>query len=227
MKSVLWAGCNFADEFFVIKNGIFKNFRKAGGINNCFIPDAKNQYLTMGGGVAKFLLSEQLSASTIDFVIGYDCSLDKFEADWLHIPYIDALPNLDLLKLDKEKYKVISCDFCHPKQEITSIGRIVENLQYCDVIFDNYNCPGPRYQEHLEDEQIWVLHSPIGSTVSNNGNLYRYDILKKDYIFTIGAGDHFAAAFIEARLQDYDLRQSQELAHSKVATWLEEINEQL
>jgi len=207
------------------------NRREHGGIKNCEIDGFDNQYVGCEYGAANFLLSSRMQESCVDFK--YSINLDNSylycytaPCEWLHIAYIDALPNLDLSKLSKKIFKNISCDFCHPQTDIVKPEVIRKNLGYCDIIFDDRELYGTHHPG-FNEKQLIVLHNKDGSVAWYSIDMYRYDSMAKPYIFSVGAGDRFAAAFIEARLQEFDIKRSQEFAHNKVGKWLEEVNRDL
>lgn len=229
MKRVIWFGNWFEDHYHIIKDGKYQVKYEDGGICNCKIDGLENRYFHEhdSPGEAHFLLSQGLQESAVDFKCSVDLtekSLIKYAdaADWLHIAYIDALPNLDLAKVSKEKYKVISCDFCEPKTKLVPDDVLVRNLKCCDYVFcGNFKL---EVYDALNPSAVFIKHMPNGSRAFLGNDSYVSITIPKNYIFTVGAGDRFATAFIEARLNQFDLRQSQELAHDKVGKWLEEVN---
>lgn len=237
-KRVIWAGNRFYDRYLIIKNNRFKDISHDGGTRNCYIEGLDNVYQDSGCASAQFLLSEKCQDSAVNFgpsvLMDESFINDCTFADWLHIAYIDALPNLDLSKVDKTLFKVISCDFCEPKTKIVSDEVLGRNLEYCDYIFNNVplgngdtNEYDWRYKLICKTGACYIYHDEQGGTVSIKDRDILYDVDRKGYIFTIGAGDRFAAAFIEARLQEFDIKRSQEFAHKKVGKWLEEVNRDL
>lgn len=227
MKSVIWAGCAFNDHYFIsTKNGV-KHEADDGGIYNCKINGVENLYDNVGFDEAKFVINKYGTESDVSFkhCVKFTEKDICGKADWLHIAYIDALPNLDLSKLDKSRYGKISCDFCNSFPNPDK-KRIIENLHYCDFIFDNYNGQLPwYYYEH--SNSVHILHNPSGSLLIDKTMACKECCAEKKYKFTVSAGDRFAAAFIEASLKGLSLTKCQAFAHRKVKEWLEGVNENL
>lgn len=246
MKKVLWAGNYIHDHFYIIKNGRFINKFVAGGIFNCGVDNAENHHVSYGYGEANFLISGYKDSKSEAFVNSEQSVVDfgptvklnsrLFEygyCDWLHIAYLDALPLLDLSQINRKQFGKISCDFCHPKDKLVDDEVIKKNLDYCDVIFDKFggNTSKLYPYDKWREKSVVILHNAGGSMIyrgSGSGNdSVVFNQKPLDYMFTVGAGDRFAAAFIEAKLNGrYDL-DAQVVAHNKVNAWLEKVNNEL
>lgn len=227
---VIWAGLNFIDHFYIVKNNKFTSWiGKDGGIYNCKIlsPTVYNQHISLGCGTARFTINKYGTDREVDFYKseGFYSSLDKIVADWLHIAYIDALPGLDLSKLDLSGVKTISCDFCncYPK---TNINEVNSNLLKCDYIFDNYYSNN-KSKFSIPVESLYVEHDKTTSCITKDCVKAYMPIASSDFVFTTGAGDKWASFFIESKLSGQDNRVAMKYAHLNTRIWLEDINAQI
>lgn len=224
MKKVIWAGCAFNDYYYIMTPNGFKYETEEGGIKNCIISSVENCYDFRGWDDAKFVINSHGIESDVSFK--YSKKFSEFDifgkADWLHIAYIDALPMLDLTKIDRERFGKISCDFCH-KYPNPDKQRIYDNVKCCDVIFNNWGKHNPNYYDSTNN-QIHVIHSPNGSLVIQGQRSSQKFLSERDYLFTVSAGDRLAAAFIESQMRGDDIVVSQEFAHEKVEKWLQNVN---
>lgn len=120
---------------------------------------------------------------------------EPIDADWHHIAYLDRV-NIDLSKWSKGN---ISADLCDNNLDISQ-------LKYVDYLFLSAELYDFDAILALPNKHK-IIHSPDNITVISNGSMIKYDIVSKVRgLNVLGAGDYFAAHYINAALDnDIDL----------------------
>ena len=245
----MWAGNAFKDKIISLKDSEINHKQEIyGGLHNCNIPGAINYYRSVLDcdnksasrcvvvhntkncvGIAEFASEDlEFNARHLNYFSG--------KMDWLHITYIDALPNLRLSEVDLRKFDKISCDFCYSYENMPQ-DILLENLKYCDIVFGNTGKNiKEQYLDKMKNKGIIVLHEPWGFEVHCNYLVSSWSIQSvidkcyKKYPFTLSAGDRFAAFMIEEMLKDSWKEEESYcdagvVAYNKVQEWLQKVNE--
>ena len=118
------------------------------------------------------------------------------QSNWSHIAYINQIKNLDFLN---DLTSTISADKTKESPELCL--PYLNKLDYLflskEDLFDDIKTIG-------KEVKNWVIaHDPFGSVYSNGEEIFEYKLPKNKYLNNInvlGAGDAFAAAFINEKI---------------------------
>ena len=121
--------------------------------------------------------------------------------DWNHIAYINQINNLSFIE---NINSTISADLTKENPELCI--NYLEKIDYLflskEDLFDDILTIGKKVKQ-------WVIaHHPTGSVYSNGKEIFEFKLPNKNYLNNInvlGAGDSFAAAFINESLYNKDL----------------------
>lgn len=206
MKRLLLFGKEYRDTIMVINNlnegetnECHNIINKLGGIHNFKEFEFKLwnvEYLNSGLKEA-YILSDTKTSKRTSFVNNrLDSSVSKNQideinskSDWLHIAYIDDIECYE--KLDEISIP-FSIDFCTNKCR-KSFANIINKAI---VVFDSRE--RKKLYENILTNTTLVLHDEFGvEVISNNKTLFKLDNEPLKNLNVNGAGDLFAAAFIE------------------------------
>ena len=157
---------------------------------------------------------------------------------WHHIMYLDTLTNLteDVL-ISMANDGIVSADLCLNYYTPERKNWIISMLQYINylIISDeeaksltnvfssgqskNYCNEEAAFFLGKKVKNYCIIHTPHGSTVSN-GKLtknFKTKFYRNKNINVLGAGDIFAASFINSILKNYKLDDSIEFAHTNTS----------
>lgn len=142
-------------------------------------------------------------------------------ADWHHIAYLNQLQDTSLLK--KLVNGIISADLTKEYPE-----KVLNELKFVDYLFLSKEDLFMDLNELAKYTRGWVImHNPMGSICSNGVETIQYDIPKKlilNNINVLGAGDMFAACFINNILIGMSLKNALAKSHEQTTTLLLKIN---
>jgi len=118
------------------------------------------------------------------------------ESDWNHVAYINQIKKLDFLD---NLSSIISADITKESPELCF--DYLDKLDYLflsrEDLFEDIKLLGKKVKK-------WVIaHDPVGSVYSNGKQTFEYKLPKDKYLNNmnvLGAGDSFAAAFINEHL---------------------------
>ena len=139
-------------------------------------------------------------------------------AQWKHISYIDALPNLtakDVWNMStKEGNEAISVDLCGASFDYDEeILDIVDFIITSDTELHKLN-PRHRFKS--------IIHSPTGTIYWENEEMrhIKNPITLDDDICILGAGDAYCVSFIAHYLKTYSMEESIRFAHENAYKFL-------
>lgn len=126
------------------------------------------------------------------------------DSDWHHVAYLNQLHDTDFLK--KINSGIISADVSKESPET-----ILNNLDNIDFLFISKE---DLFMDIIELSNLtkgWVIsHDPKGSVSSNGDEVFEY-IIPESYKLTnidvLGAGDMFAASFINNKLSGLTIQE--------------------
>jgi hypothetical protein len=129
-------------------------------------------------------------------------------ASWNHIMYLNQLPDISFL--DKIQ-GTISADIT--AGDIQSIIPYLNKIDYLFIsdedLFMNVNELGKKVKGHV------ILHYTSGSFVTNGKKSFEKKTKVVENIDVLGAGDIFAACFINACIKSMPIEKAVEYAHQK------------
>lgn len=138
-------------------------------------------------------------------------------SNWHHIAYLNQL--LDTSFLNDVRDGIVSADVSKETPEI-----ILNSIDTIDFLFISKE---DLFMDIIELSKLskgWVIsHDPNGSISSNGETTFEYEIpesYKLDNIDVLGAGDMFAASFINNRLNNMSVEESIVKSHSDTTNLL-------
>jgi sugar/nucleoside kinase (ribokinase family) len=168
---------------------------------------------------------------------------DEFSvnADWSHLMYLDTLDNInrdDIKKLSKRG--IVSADLClgrHPQMLRKKIFSCLEHIDYLilsdveakslvqDVrngIWRSYCAEEAAKILGSTVKKAVIVHSPHGSTVCSDGQSSSFSgkYITDKSLNVLGAGDIFAASFINRMIEGDSIAESVTYAHNNTTTTL-------
>ena len=139
--------------------------------------------------------------------------------DWHHIAYINKLADSSFIKDIKQG--IISADITKETPD-----KVMDNLKYIDFLFISDEDLFMDIQKLGTLTKGWVIvHSPTSSVFSDGKSIYKYTIPKElilNNINVLGAGDYFAAGFINSTLQKMSIKDSIVESHKLTTGLLKE-----
>lgn len=243
MSKLTVIGNAFLDIIDIINyDGKYQRKIQDGGIWN--VPLGQDgQLVELRKGTANILVTRHGTESSCNFghhVRVSEQSAYKYEHDWCHLAYA----NLCEIDFAKVKAKTKSCDLTK-HWFVVDTSQVMKNAACCDYVFLSQSDDHKILKTYLLKEAYnfrgWIIeHSEQGSVAlqrktgasSTAGtevywqNLSHYSHERKNFLFTVGAGDRFAGYFIQHRMENPEslIKNSQEYAHTKTIKWLEEEN---
>jgi hypothetical protein len=140
------------------------------------------------------------------------------KADWNHIAYLNQLNDISFIS---NLVGIISADLSKETPE-----KVVDSLKYLDYLFLSKE---DLFMDILELAKLtkgWVVaHDPLGSIYSDGKTIYQFNIPAEFILHNInvlGAGDMFAACFINNILQKNDIHESILNSHKQTTELLKE-----
>ena len=139
---------------------------------------------------------------------------DTTDANWHHVCYLDDLTTIEPQQLLAMKQSgFVSVDFCKQSEKINYLAL----LQSVDFIFcSTEDClDAKELLKKLADNTILILHDKSGSRSFKGNNLILQHQVKKveENLNPLGAGDSFAAAFINSMINNQPFDQAIANAH--------------
>lgn len=140
------------------------------------------------------------------------------KAEWNHIAYLNQLNDTSFIS---NLFGIVSADLSKETPE-----RVIDSLKYLDYLFLSKE---DLFMDILELAKLtkgWVVaHDPAGSIYSNGETVYEFNIPKEFILHNInvlGAGDMFAACFIDNALQKNNIHDSISNSHKQTTKLLKE-----
>jgi len=163
------------------------------------------------------------------------------ESEWSHLMYLDTLDNLtcdDIKELSK--HSIVSADLClgrHPQMLRKKIFKCLEYIDYLilsDVEAESLvqDIKNGTWRSYCAEEAAKILgsivrkavivHSPHGSTVCADGQSSTFSgkYITDKSLNVLGAGDIFAASFINKMIEGSSTADSVRYAHENTTTTL-------
>lgn len=145
------------------------------------------------------------------------CSPTIESSDWNHIAYINQIE--DLTFINQIDHGIISADLTKEKPE-----NVLDFLGVIDYLFISREDLFMDVEELGKKVKGWlIVHDPQGSTCTNGKKLFEYKLPNNLFLTNVnvlGAGDFFAAGFINQKLYGNDENRSIEKAHESTTTLL-------
>jgi len=147
------------------------------------------------------------------------CSPTIESADWNHIAYINQIE--DLTFINQIDQGIISADLTKERPE-----NVLDFLGVIDYLFISREDLFMDIEELGKKVKGWlIVHDPQGSTCTNGKKLFEYKLPNNLFLTNVnvlGAGDFFAAGFINQKLGGNDENTSIEKAHESTTKLLNE-----
>jgi hypothetical protein len=138
-------------------------------------------------------------------------------SDWSHIAYLNQLIDKEFIYDIKEGY--VSADLSKENPEIS-----INYLSQIDFLFCSKEDLFMDISELAKKTRGWVIsHDPEGSISSNGTEVFEYKIPKKyklNNVNVLGAGDMFAACFINNMLSKKTIKDSIKKSHIQTSNLL-------
>ncbi len=139
--------------------------------------------------------------------------------EWHHIAYANRLADDSFIK--KIKHGIISVDITKENPD-----KVLDNVKYIDFLFISDEDLFMDIKELGSLTKGWVVvHSPHTSVFSDGKSVHEYEIPKNlilNNVNVLGAGDYFAAAFINSTLQKMSIKDAVSNAHRLTTDLLKE-----
>jgi hypothetical protein len=140
------------------------------------------------------------------------------QADWNHIAYLNQLNDTSFIS---NLTGIISADLSKETPE-----KVIDSVKYLDYLFLSKE---DLFMDILELAKLtkgWVVaHDPMGSIYSDGKNIHEFNIPTEFILHNInvlGAGDMFAACFINNILQKNNIHESISKSHKQTTKLLKE-----
>jgi len=145
------------------------------------------------------------------------CTPTIESSDWNHIAYINQIE--DLTFINQIDHGIISADLTKEKPV-----NVLDFLGVIDYLFISREDLFMDAEELGKKVKGWlIVHDPQGSTCTNGKKLFEYKLPNNLFLTNVnvlGAGDFFAAGFINQKLYGNDENTSIEKAHESTTTLL-------
>jgi len=146
-------------------------------------------------------------------------NVTHLKSDWHHIAYINQITHTEFIsKIDEG---IISADITKESPE-----KVIPLLKYIDYLFISEDDLFMDLSELAGKTKGWVIvHSPTKSMCTDGNEMIVYDIppnLLLSNVNVLGAGDYFAAGFIECCLRGDTNKDAIISAHTSTTNILKE-----
>lgn len=205
-------------------NNIDTMIKKGGGVFNIPSTDGITRKYFPCGLKGAIIINDISNSTRTSFTQtlrdDYEINIDKIkECDWVHIAYVDDIPDKILELLVDNELPNMSIDFC----KIENRKKYIDIIKKSSLIFDS-----------RERKELWrnltpsvpiILHDPDGcECFYGNVTMYEADNEKIENLQVNGAGDIFASYFIKT-YHDHNLKTAVYNSCAMTTIKLQEMNE--